>query len=350
MGDMTFKNHFEGLLICLLLAGCASTAQFNRTETVKIVLNDGAKISAKIIDVGRDQIVFEAKSRRDAYEYGEVLDVLRVRGIQLKDGTFLTVKEFRDYRAGKLSKKKPARNEPVRVTNAQQDSQPKHSSGDFQYEQLKKKPIAEMTENEYRYFLMMKEKELQAQAASTWPKASAPAPEHNLPGLQTPALSRMGSSISEPAQVDEFVASFIDAGLAGDYIIYLQRKKQSGQDLSSAESRMLAALQNNPQWLARLDDIRYLNTIAERAFSRAFLYNPDELQTKLSLHFDADVDMDYPDLVQQLHRQTGSKVRVSDYRILIEVFGENGAKAVKALLENYGVWEFAIRNPSLTAK
>ena len=60
------------------------------------------------------------------------------------------------------------------------------------------------------------------------------------------------------------------------------------------------------------------------------------------MSLDQDADMDYVDLVQQLHRRFGEDVGMRDFRILVEVLGESGAGAVKDILENYSTWQFVL--------
>lgn len=335
----------------MLFSACASTSQLSPSDAVKIVLNNGDKISAEIVDIGRSQIVFKARSWKQAYEYGEVIDVQRVKGIQLKDGTLLSLSEYRDFRDGKLSIKK---GEKVAAKKTGQTVEKPAPGEDFQYAQLKKKPIAEMTDNEYRYFLMMKQRELdEKKAAERKRQERASAVESDKPsgkfGSRVPTVA-VPPAESDKLVFDELVNSILESGLASDYIVYLQHKKQSQQALSVSEARVLSMLENNPRWQAKLDDLRYINDVAQRAFSRAFLYNPEDLQDKIGLNFDADRDMDYFGLMEQLHQLAGDKVRMSDFRILIEVFGETGAKAIKDILENYASWKYALAKPAVTFK
>lgn len=347
---MKSKNSLYWCLLLGLFLSCASTSQLSQNETVKIVLNNGDKISAKIVDVGRDQIVFRAKSRQQAYNYGEIIDVQKVKGIQLKDGRLLSVTEYQDYRNGQLSKRNSRRKEPVKLAKNNKATN-LGSNEDLQYEELKKKPISDMNDNEYNYFMMMKEKELREKSERERRKAvrdSIRAAQREI-GLRASGRKKPQRKSAHSA-LKGLTDSIVSAGLAPEYIMFLQNKRQSGEKLTPVENEMFSLLENNSKWQEKIDDLRYINHVAEKAMTRAFLYNPDDLQTKVGLTFNPDLDLDYADLMGQLHRMTGNKVKMSDYRILIDVFGETGSKAIKEILENYQTWQFAVQQNSQTEK
>ncbi len=85
-----------GLL--LLASGCASTVPTKRSESVNILLKNGDKIKADVLDIYRDKIVFKTNDWKKAYEYGEVINVERIKGIKIADGTVFSVREFDAYR------------------------------------------------------------------------------------------------------------------------------------------------------------------------------------------------------------------------------------------------------------
>ncbi|RMF61802.1 MAG: hypothetical protein D6743_13090, partial [Calditrichaeota bacterium] len=234
-----------------------------------------------------------------------------------------------------------------------------------QYERLKKKPIAEMTENEFKFYMMMKERELaqeqekkreeEAEKAAAPTEAAPPvrarprAPEPRSSG-EAEGQSGIGLHMGLPPAVpttpvshlklDDVARSLIDAGLAPDYLSYLHHKGERAGKLSAAEQELLELIESDPKWKETLDDLNYIDRVARKALSRAYLYNPEELRTKLNLKFDPDLDMDYLDLMEQLHRSLGDKVKMNDFRTMVDVLGEGGARAVKEILESYRAWKF----------
>ncbi len=352
-------NRILSFSLLFLFLGEASTQALDKDEVVTILLNDGNKIEAQISDISHDRVEFKAKSSKKAYEYGEVLNIERIRGLKLKNGMVLSVKEYRAYLkdgsfAGQTNKVEAT---PVTV-ETKLDVAP---GSDLQSEALKNKPISEMTPNEFEYFMMMKEKEKQAAAETatvetskavqpTVPtieeKASAPTiqPAVVIPEQVSISTPPANPSASDTDSNDELVNTLIAADLAPALLNYLHEKSARGETLTVTEATLSERIQSNSKWQEKLDDIKYLDRVSFKAMERAYLYNPDELQNQLGLKFDRDAEMNFADLMDQLHRRTGSAVRMGDFRILADLFDESGARAIKDLLENYETWEFATQS------
>ncbi|MFQ5864855.1 MAG: hypothetical protein ACE5IW_06445 [bacterium] len=383
------KSSFFCFAMILFFFGCASTSTLKRTETVTIILKNGEHIEADVLDIWHNKIVFKAKNWKQAYEYGEILNVQRIEGIRIADGSILSVDEYDSYRkGGKLKKSKKKDSDKIEaLTKA--DERKVEQSGDFQYEELKKKPISEMTDNEFKYFVMMKQKELEAQkekeSAETQVTTDEPTkeemadietvsktsdkteekpeirqkddfiPKSEVPdqglGMRLPRAGFAPLSPSYNLQLEEAVESLIEAGLAPSYLSYLSKKSRLGEGLNSTETTLLKIIENNPKWLEKLEDLKYLNQVAQKALSRAYLYDPDELSTKLGLLFDQDLDMDLLDLMEQLHRKFGGEVNMGEFRMLVDVLGESGGRAIKEILVNYDAWQFVLsKDRSLVTK
>jgi hypothetical protein len=344
-------NRMSVLLTFLLLGGVASSAM-EEPEVVTILLHNGDKIEARISQVRSDLVEFRATSSKKAYEYGEVLSVERIKGIKLKNDMVFSVNEYRAYlRDGAASKSLEQTIEKPAVVPAVAKLPP---GADPHYEALKNKPISEMSENEFEYFMMKKQEEEIAQSAGNPEPAPAAMPEKPLPKIQPsvvlpePATPNPQAATSTAANRghDELVGTIIEAGLAPDLLNYLNEKSGRGEALSAAEAGVVERIQNSSKWQEKIDDVKYLDRVSYKALERAYLYNPDDLQNKLSLKFDRDAEMNFNDLMDQLHRRMGSDIRISDFRVLVELFEESGGRAVKDLLENYDTWEFITQGNS----
>ncbi len=310
------KFNLRFALLIILLAGCATTSNVKKEDRVTILLKDGTKIEGQVTDIFNSTIAFEAIDRKKAFDYGEVIQLNRVRGIRMPNGAILSVKEYDAVRKADVVVTKIGR----RVS--------KQSSAS-QYEELKNMPISEMTDNEFQFFMMMKEKELETGNVSVTRKPEV-------------AMRNTSTSRELDRQLDELVDSMVGAGIAPNYLTYLKGKENRRRSLTRFEKEIISLIENHPTWQDQVDDLDYLNRTAKKALSRAYLYNPDELEQNLKLSLDQDADMDYVDLVQQLHRQFGEDVGMRDFRILVDVLGESGAGAVKEILENYSTWQFVL--------
>ena len=310
------KFNLRFALLIILLAGCATTSNVKKEDRVTILLKDGTKIEGQVTDIFNSTIAFEAIDRKKAFDYGEVIQLNLVRGIRMPNGAILSVKEYDAVRKADVVVTKIGR----RVS--------KQSSAS-QYEELKNMPINEMTDNEFQFFMMMKEKELETGNVSVTRKPEV-------------AMRNTSTSRELDRQLDELVDSMVGAGIAPNYLTYLKGKENRRRSLTRFEKEIISLIENHPTWQDRVDDLEYLNRTAKKALTRAYLYNPDELERNLKLSLDQDADMDYVDLVQQLHRQFGEDVGMRDFRILVDVLGESGAGAVKEILENYSTWQFVL--------
>lgn len=356
MGDAMFKR-INLLILSLLLVGCAARSSLKRDQAVTIILNDGTKIKAQVMDIWHDRVVFKAEDWIKAYEYGEVLNVERIKGIRIEDGTVLSVKDYDAYRkGGEIDKRKPSHSAEVSVVDAAEFES--GGEGEPQYDELKKKPISDMSDNEFRFFMMMKERELEtrdeipalekdveSERVAPSSLVEQPRPEVNL--SDSPKLE---VRLQEEQELEDVVSSLIDAEVASVYLSRLIRKSQMGEPLNQIELKMRELIKNHPVWREKVGDIKFIDRKSRKTLERAFLYNPDELTAKLGLVFDADSEMDYLELMGQLHRKIGDDVKMRDFRVLVDVFGESGGQAIKEILENFESWQFMLHNETLVVK
>ena len=312
-----------------------------------------------------------------AYEYGEIINAERIKGIRLRDGQRLSLKEYDSYRKGesiKASKRRFAGNDR-RTETKRQESDDSNS----QYEELKKKAISEMTDNEFNFFMLMKEREMAAaEKASEKETASKPTEQPSVevivigsgdsePRVVSPSSAETilkgesfevkraasprrpervlaqpsenpGLPLTSDARIQEMAKSLIEAELAASYLHYLNNKSP----LTSIESKMLDAIEEDSEWQDKLDEVVFLNRAAQKALERVYLYDPDSLSDKLGLEFDKNADLDFLDLMSQLHRKIGNDVRMGDFRVMVDTFGERGGRAIKEILESYDAWEFVV--------
>jgi hypothetical protein len=189
-----------------------------------------------------------------------------------------------------------------------------------------------MSDNEYDYFKMVREQELKADKESAEPSTSI---------IRTaPQNYPMPAANASREQLEDFVDSIIAAGLAPVYLNYLADKR----NLTSTEAEISRMIQRDPQWRERQEDREHVDRQARRALSRAFDYNPEQLKSELGLRFDENERLDYIDLIEQLHREYGEDLRARDYDALVDVLGDSGARAVRAILRDYNAWRFTVSN------
>lgn len=372
------------LAVGLVHDSSAWTPRVVRDEPVNIILRNGDKIRATILDIWRDKVVFKASNWRDAYEYGEVIGVGQIAAIELKDGRRLSVAEYDDYRKGQLPEQQKAKEEqpatrpsPAEtriadravVTRTPQKA-PTNAEID-QYELLKRKPISEMTDREFEFFMMMKRRELEEQrlreqlelererralagekvAAEEAPAAAEEPDERSATvpvrprrgtvsppsssrfGLRLPSL-RGGGEDLEAAK--DMAGLLIAADLAGPFLLFAS---QQGGSLTPFQQQVVEEIEASPKWQERVENIEFLTRTASRALERVFLYEPESLR-KLGLAFDENANLDADDLLGQLHGKLGNDVQMGDFRILVDVLGEGGARAVRDLMRNYETYEY----------
>ena len=77
------KFNLRFALLIILLAGCATTSNIKKEDRVTILLKDGTKIEGQVTDIFNSTIAFEAIDRKKAFDYGEVIQLNRVRGIRM---------------------------------------------------------------------------------------------------------------------------------------------------------------------------------------------------------------------------------------------------------------------------
>lgn len=275
---MRSKITKRALFFCLgLLTIWSAPVVFARGDAV-IILRNGERIAATILDISSQSIRFEAKNDQQAFRYGAEIGIGEVKGIETPEGEILSVEHYQAYLENRSDHAKP-NNVPQR-----QRVEP------------------------------------------------TPAPRTEPP----PARQRPISS--NDRQVEEFVNSLLEAGLASEYLNYLNT---SGKNLNRTEVEIKRMIEKSPEWRDKLDDLRYIDKIAFEALSRAYYYKPDELKSSLNLRFDEETKMNFPDLMAQLYERLGAHVSQSDFNALVDVFGTGGARAIRDIMKDYSSWKFA---------
>ncbi len=388
----TLSAAFVGAVLMLVLTGTGNGAALSgqRQEPVTIILRNGDKIRATILDIWGDRVVFKAASWRDAYEYGEVLGVGQITAIELKNGRRMTVDEYADYRNGRSTaeeqqEKKPPAAVPGetrisdRVVVTRSPAKSASSEEIDQYELLKRKPISEMTDREFQFFMMMKKRELererikeqleierqQRQLVPQKPTEEAAAetkeglgsaqrePETRMRATR-PALagtssrlpgSRFGLRLPPPTldqgrsqAADQIARLLIESDLAGPFLKFVAERR--GESLTPFQQKVISAVESSPDWKDRVEQVEYLRRVASKAFERVYLYEPESLKKNLGLIFDENADMNFDDLLGQLHAKLGNDVNMGDLRTLVDVLGEGGARAVRDLLRNFDTYRY----------
>lgn len=116
--------------------------------------------------------------------------------------------------------------------------------------------------------------------------------------------------------------------------------------MTLAESDLLDLL----TWQKKLEELHYSDAKAQRAFWRAFFNNTESLKTELGLKFDEYKKLDYYDLMEQLHLKLGDRASLNMLRVLNDVFGESGGKAIMDINENYTAWQYMLNERNVVIK
>lgn len=151
------------MLPAIWLAGCAGLAPPIEQDPniVTLILKGSEKVDGRILDIQGDLIRFKPSTRVEKPHFGKFIRADEVKFVQLSSGSWFTVKAFIAYH---WQTKSPAPLLGIGTTKVAQKEVIEATAGqDLQYEQLKKKAIAEMTPNEFSYFMLMKQQEAKAQ-------------------------------------------------------------------------------------------------------------------------------------------------------------------------------------------
>ncbi|MBN1351376.1 hypothetical protein JXJ21_18305 [candidate division KSB1 bacterium] len=348
------------LALLILIQGCASTNQLKKEERVKLVLHNGDTIKCYVTHIGRQQLFFKALNSQIAYRYGDIMSIGDIKAILLSNGSELSVAEFINYR----KTLKQARQEEAKLAPSELH--------DPQYKKLKNKDIGKMNDKEFRYFLVMKEREdmlrlrkmdeerearRQAELEALHEKldemktTKATPPPPVVAGVIKPVsggASQPPAAIGQPispiriADDSEIAQLLLDTGVAGALLNRAEEMQQQGAVFSPQQAQLLDKLKISPEWDRRKEEFQLWTHRAEQALKQAFLNQPDELKTKCNLSFDPNQPMDLKAMVQQIYNSYGAKLDSGSYQILGDVLGEMGATALKNILLNYPEWQFVV--------
>ncbi len=70
----------------------------------------------------------------------------------------------------------------------------------------------------------------------------------------------------------------------------------------------------------------------------------------MGLKFDEYKKLDYYDLMEQLHLKLGDRASLNMLRVLNDVFGESGGKAIMDINENYTAWQQMLNERNVVIK
>jgi hypothetical protein len=332
------------------LIGCAGLVPPIEEDpnSVMLILKTGEKVDGRISNIQNDVIRFEPNGWVENRSFGDFVQAEQVKFIQLPSGSRFTVKEFIDYRWKPQSPPLLLGNG---ATKAGQKEVAEATAGqDLQYEQLKKKTVAEMTPNEFSYFMLMKQQEVKAQTEKRVQPAAA-----NVTAAKTDSisaapftssfLSRVETKISKEEEAIKDIANLlVEAELAGPFLEAVRQKKEQGELMTLNQLWLVRAVYDMPAWKKRQDDLRNLSATAEQTMSQVYLYAPDSLSQNLGLRFDPNAEMDFHDLMEQLHQRFGNTMTMGDFRLLVSVFQEDAARAMREILNHYTDWRYAFEN------
>lgn len=338
------------ILPVIWLAGCAGYVPPIKEDpnAVTLILKNGEKMDGRILDIRGDLIRFEPNNWIENAHFSEFTRANEVKFIQLPSGSRYTFKEFIEYR-WKLQSPTPLAGNGVAKAE-QKDVTEAKAGQDPQYEQLKKKAVAEMTPNEFSYFMLMKQQEAKAQPEKKVQPAPANATTAKPDSVVTAPsifslLPRAESKISKEEEAIKDIASFlIEAELVGPFFDVVRQKKEQGELMTLNQLWLVRAITEMPEWKKRQDDLRNFSTVAQQAMSRVYLYSPDSLSQRFGLRFDPNAEMDFRNLMEQLHQRFGATVTMGDFRLLVTVFQEEAARAFRVILNHYTDWRYAFEN------
>lgn len=317
------------LLPVIWLVGCAGLVPPLEQDpnAVTLILKTGEKVEGRILAIQGDLIRFEPDNWVENPHLGEFIRTDQVKFVQFPNGSRFTVTEFIDYRWKPQSPApllgsgvtKAAQKEVTEVTAAKEQEGKAQPERAFEQEKNIQPVLANFP------------------AATTDSGLAAPRPFSLAP--------RFEPKVSKDEEVIKEVASFLVAAeLAGPFIEAVQQKKEQGELITLNQLRLVNAVTEMPAWRKRQDDLRNFSMVAEQAMAHVYLYAPDSLSQPLGLRFDPNADMDFGDLMEQLHQHFGATVTMGDFRLLVAIFKEDAARALREILNHYTDWRFAIEN------
>jgi len=355
----------------ILLIGCASTGSFKKNERVSLVLQNGHKIKCYVTHLGKSSIFFQALSANDAYNYGDMLLLGQIKKIKLADNTEMSVAEYREYRKNVSQAIKAT--SPLSTHEALLDPL---------YEKLKHKDIDKMSDKEFRYFLLMKEQEnvirlresekkdevaqlekierlnqkmaqLQAQEQL---EPMVPIPESRPEIIKVPQTTshHVERSVPAPAVLqspstpnisnNELAKLLNQADLTGQMLRKAAQLQQSGAILSSQQQEFIRRLENSGEWREFKVSLEQSRQEANTAMEEVYLTNPEAMSGELGLVFNANENLQFNQIMDQLYDKIGPQVDMGEYRQLVQIFGQTGGKALKKLIEYFEDWQFVQQN------
>jgi hypothetical protein len=278
-------------------------------EQVTLILQSGEEVPCRISRIAHGNIYFEAASTRLAFKYGEMIEIEKVSGVRLGDGRTLSTNDYLALRRGAPLTEEPRSPQPPPtvvtpmpvVAPAAKPSAPTSGPG-----------------------LRLMSKLLDTTAARS--NVGLRLPEQPLaPPSTSIAYTELANLLAETGQTGKLLYE-INVGVL------------RGRELTKSQKQLVDAILQSTVWIARKQDLREAQHIAEGEFNLLAQRQPDLLSDEFRFRPTLR-DHAFLEFVQFLHIENVLHFE-DEWKNVETIFGEEAASALRDILNNYEDWHY----------
>lgn len=280
--------------------------------TLELVSGDAIK--CRVLDVWRGEVRFEAASTQQAFEYGEILPLNKIKLVRFADGQAMTPQQFEAYWNGEDAR--PSASDPAAIS-------PQPAPPPSRSNRPSSLPPAEPLPEEYGPGMRL------AQATGDTARSSGIGLR-----LPEPPQSSAGMAVDYVEIADLLAAS----GLAGKLLYEVSAGELHQRHLSASQTELLDALLQSREWELRKQELRDAHALASREFERTVLrdwrkvYEPFQFEP-------VNEKLAFLEYVQFLHTLNADKF-VNEWENVERAFDARTVAALQDILNNYDDWYY----------
>ena len=289
-----------------------SLPAFAQEEAVTLILQNGEKITCTVLDIWRGTVRFEATTSKQAFKYGEFIEIEKIAQVEFADGQQLSRDHF-------LALWQEEESEPD-----QKSQQPNPPPPPVVQQQ---RPAPESPPNPPVYGTGLKVNQLPVE------------PEHSSSGigLRLPEIpqSHSGASAVDYDQLGDLLA---ESGMAGKLLYQVSAGDLKDRNLTESQRQLVDALLQSRAWAVRKRDLHDAHRRANAGFEHEYDRNSFKILSEFK--FEAiDRTFAFLEFIQFLYTENAHRF-LNKWRKLEEIFNEETTLAIRDILNNYDDWYY----------
>ena len=276
-----------------------------QNKILTLILKSGDEIKCKDLSIRGTEIYFEAISSRQAYRYGEILFIEKIKYIKTANGRFVKPEDYSSLANSQSSSKTESQIRIQKTTN-------------------------QSTQNNKAF--LSEGPGLKIKQINSKPSSATKSIGVQLPN--SPPPPQLSSSI-EYTQLADLLS---ESGLAGKLLYDVSVGELHNRHLTDNQKKLIDAIRTSRSWGYRKRDLREAHLLANEIFDKNYqrIYQKSFDRFKFQ---PTNRNIAFLEFIQFLHSENAHRY-LNKWELVENNFNSTGAAAIKDILYNYNDWYY----------